>query len=486
MRGYIVDNSRFIVRMNKGVLGCFYYEKGNILYKETNGKNISDSVIVAKGVRENFTVNLCQNEEIYLFCQNLYGDIVHIKMNNGKWAENIILKCKDKNAGNIILYCIENGQERSIIYNVPSKDKNIFDIMMQTSDNKGNWGKPYFIDKIIPMQEFIFKVDMIDFEHSIIFYRKYCEKGECTIGYRTFNNNNIGEYNPIYSTNYRVNVTSFLACDDCFHSLFSVKNIFSSRIVYRKKCANGLCECINLAEVQYVDSCQIFIANNKLYAVWKIGNNIFYCVSENNGESFSKVMKFPDKNTIHLNKTNYLSFVKMNSNDFTVREVYTDRTNICNIEILPNLYKNFNKSNFSVVNSEKVKNVYAANYNNSNNNSKENTENDKFIINNMQAQINMLNNKLDFKDTQIEQLNNALKRKNEEFANLRKSFENQKQKYKKSLSESKVEVKKDISQNTKTNKNEITKIAKTNETNEITEITKNNNLKESEVENSTH
>ena len=102
-----VDN-RFVVKTDNERILCFYYEKGNIIIREIGDKGGESKKIIAKGVRENYTVNLCKSGEIYLFCQTISGDIIHIRGRDESWSENVILKNNGKSSENIIFYCLEN------------------------------------------------------------------------------------------------------------------------------------------------------------------------------------------------------------------------------------------------------------------------------------------------------------------------------------------------------------------------------------------
>ena len=425
--------NQYIVKVNAEKFLCFYFKNNTIFVKEIIGGKISSEKVIANNVRGNYTVTLCKNRMVYLFCQSLSGDIIHFKIKNDTWNKNIILKNNGKNSKNILFYCIENGSQMSLIYNIPMAEApnspNSFDIMKQTFDGKENWSAPEKIDSILSTSDFIFQIYIISPGHGVVFYQKNMGNSENNIGYREFNIDGIGKYTSVYATKYRITATSFLPAENGIHFIFAVKNIFSTRIIYRKKGMSGINDYIILSETNQVESCEISIIKDSVYAFWKTPMGMFYCISKDNGNTFSKAYKYSKKITGPLKKASYLSFEEMSENKFYVNSLYTNQNDIWDIKILPDIYDNFitetNSKNSeknalppipqfeSVKNAEETFNKEATiikEYKNSINTS------DKFnttieVLNN---KINMLNEQLIFKNKQIEQLTASLQRKNEE------------------------------------------------------------------------
>ena len=425
--------NHYIVKLTAEKFSCFYFKNNTFFMKEIIGGKISSEKVIANDVRSNYTLTLCKNRMVYLFCQSLSGDIIHFKIKNDTWNKNIILKNNGKNSKNILFYCIENGSQMSLIYNIPMVETpnapNSFDIMKQTFDGKENWSTPEKIDSILSTNDFIFQIYIISPGHGIIFYQKNMGNTENNIGYREFNIDGIGKYNSVYATKYRIIATSFLPAENGIHFILAVKNIFSTRIIYRKKGMSGINDYIVLSETNQVESCEISIIKSNLYAFWKTPMGIFYCISKDNGTSFTKAYKYSKKITGPLKKASYLSFEEMSENKFYVNNLYTNQNDIWDIKILPDICDNFitennsknneNNTITSIIQSENNKNTeeifnketaMIKEYKNSINMS------DKFdttieVLNN---KINMLNEQLIFKNKQIEQLTASLRRKNEE------------------------------------------------------------------------
>jgi len=467
-----VEN-RFVVRVNNEKMLCFFFQNGNILVREMISGEVSDEKTIVTGVREGYTVNLCKNGEIYVFCQKNSGDIVHLR-GKEEWKENIILKSNGNSSENILFYCIENGKGMCLLYNIPAEGKNAYDIMKQTFDGKGQWSAPQKIDTVVGMNEFIFKVNIIDFGHGIVFYQKNRRAGESNIGYREFDIENIGNYNSVYSTNYKIGAVSFLPMSSGLHFIFAVKNIFSSRIIYRKKDSEGMNDYIVLGESQQIDSCELFCVNEKIYAFWKNGMGVFYCVSENNGKSFSKPIKFKGKVAPALKKAVYLSFPKMTSNEFFVSNLYTNNNNICDFQILPEFYSGFvgkretlKKENQKV---ESKSNIQEAD----NMRVKSRDIFDNNIVERLKNQVYMLNNQLAFKDKQIEQLTASIQRKNEEIVMTDRVW---REKYRKALGEKdKIKERNNIQKDENIQKNKsIEKSENMQENNNINVLEKDKN-----------
>lgn len=416
--------NRFIVRMNDGNLLCFFYEDGNIFVKEIKNGACGNKEIIANEVRKGYTVNLCESGEIYLFCQSVCGDIIHLRFRDGKWNKNVVLKNNGKGSKDIIFYCVEKNSKMNLIYNIPDEHSNSCDIMKQSFDGRG-WGVAEKIDTAVCMNDFIFKVQMTDFGCGIIFYQRKGRNGENSIGYREFNIDGVGEYNLIYATTYKIGGTSFLSTKEDIHFVFVVKNIFSSRIIYRKKDSNVINEHIIIGEAQQIENCELFIVKNRIYIFWKGVSGVFYCFSDNFGKSFSKPYKYSQRVCQSIRKAFYLSFLPMKSEEFFVRSVYTDRLNVCDIQILPELYEKFILKEVQNENFEKNENVQ-----NEPKNSDVPVE--ETIVEVLKNQVNMLNSQMIFKNKQIEQLTASLQRKNEEIIFADKNW---KERYKKAVLE---------------------------------------------------
>lgn len=433
-------NNRYIVKINPEKMLCFYYDNGNIFVRELLADMSYSERGIIKDVRENYTVNLCKNGEIYLFCQNLNGDIIHLRKKGNDWNENVILKSNGKSNNNIIFYCLENGLQMSLVYNIPSNKKNCYDIMKQNFDGKGNWSKAEKIDTARAIDNFIFKLNLITNGYGILFYKQNKNSNENNIGYREINLNAIGEYNSIYSSTYRLGISSILPTNDAVHFLFTSKNFFSTKVLYKKKSINGMSNYITLGEFQQIDSCELFSVDNTLYAFWKTPSGFFYVTSSDNGETFSSPAKYTGKIPRNLEKAIYLTFVQSDKNHFNIENLYTDRINICNIQIIPEISQDFHlkqatpqKNPPKNTKTEMPQNIAMASvYNEKQNEKPEYTTDTSNTIERLKNQIALLNQQLSFKDKQIEKLISSINRKNEEFKNTEQMWRNR---YKKSVTE---------------------------------------------------
>ena len=108
---------RYIIKVDDREMISIYYEEGCIFLKILINGEVKGERILIQGVRERYTVNLSPNGYIYLFCQNISGDIIHLKYKTGELSQNIILENKSKNCKDILFYCIENNSEMNLIYN---------------------------------------------------------------------------------------------------------------------------------------------------------------------------------------------------------------------------------------------------------------------------------------------------------------------------------------------------------------------------------
>lgn len=413
--------NNYIVRTKENLLICFYHIKDNGIYckKYENNRWAQDELIIP-GASEYYTINMAESGELYLFCQNEKGDIMLCRNDGKKWAKKIILKNTSKTIQNITFNAIITDYGLCLIYNIPSEDGKRYNLTSQSLDNKGKWLEATKIDTIIPFPESIFQLQPIGRNHSIVFYQK---KGlESDIGYREITPSEIGKFNIFHSTNYRLTDHSFMTTNERIHMIYIIKSMFSNQLIYRKKEDKGFSNPIVLWEGPKLTNCCLTIVKNQLYVTWIYNNQLYYCISEDNGDTFSKSMRYKRKFCLSVKKAIYLSYEKMQENNFVCHELYIDSTNNSDIQLLPDLYDNFYPEKIAVKPEviEKLNTEFQDDYN-------ENLEK-------LKNQVNLSLNELSQKDKQIMQLSSSIHLKNEEILKNEVAWKN---KYKKLWDEKK-------------------------------------------------
>jgi len=402
--------SDYILRTKDNMLYCFYYTSEKEIYiKNYNNGKWGNSFLIINNVRQYYTVNIAYNGDIYIFCQSIEGDIIICKKENQNWEKKVVLKNKGQNTPNVIFNAIINDNGINLIYNVPIINNKGYYLTAQNLSHKGHWSKANQFDKIISFPESIFMTQTLGKNNAIITYQK--KLPEVHFGYRQLYNNKLGEFNTIHTTGYQIIDYSFIVVKDEIHFIYIVKSMFSCQIIYRVKTEVGLLSPIILFEGQRLNNCIISIIKEKIYIMWVNNGQLYFCVSSNNGSSFSKPVKYQRKFCAKPKKAIYLSENTMEKKEFVCYEIYVDGFDKSDIQILPELYEDF-------FNMEKIQ-------------IKTNTANTTNIdeINTAKQNFEMLKNRYDItkkqleeKEKQILNLTMLLKKKNDEILRSEKEW----------------------------------------------------------------
>lgn len=338
-----MQNNYIIRQSNDRLINFFSFKENSIFYKTYENDKWSEATVVLPNTLDNFTVTLSQDGTIYIFCQNLFGDIVLCTCNKNlsNWSNKILLKNQSNKIHTILFYPIIKSNGLCIIYNVPS-DNGSSQLISQNVNSAGEWSKPKFIDNLLGLNSNMFQVQNISSEHLIVFYQS--KRNENNIGYREIALSRFSDFKPIHLTSYQIVDTSFITTNNAIHALYAVKSMFSYQILYRKKTGDSFDKPVIIWEGQKVDNCLLSIVNSIIYATFKYRGQLFICSSTNQGTTFSKPEIYRNKISTNLKKCIYISENFMDEKKFFVKELYVDKNDTSNIQMLPQLYEMFYKN----------------------------------------------------------------------------------------------------------------------------------------------
>jgi hypothetical protein len=117
--------------------------------------------------------------------------------------------------------------------------------------------------------------------------------------------------------------------------------MFSSQLIYRKKDVSEFSNPIVLYEAQRIEKCLLCYVKNCLHVFFHAAGQLFVCVSENQGASFSRPARYKKKFCQNPEKAYYLSVVPQSEAEFFVRQVFVDHQSPWDVQILPDLYDEF-------------------------------------------------------------------------------------------------------------------------------------------------
>ncbi|MDR1065851.1 MAG: hypothetical protein LBL35_00230 [Clostridiales bacterium] len=324
MKSYVV------ARPSKNKIMCFY-TKNELICKTYKDGEWSGEVSLLPDVRGHFTAALGADGSVYIFCQKRDGEVTLCSDANGEWGHAAVLKHKFGADENIFITSVMTDSGMSLIYNAPGIGGRCKIILHGAGEN-GGWNELENIDECVAIAGAPYKTQHLDEKRAVIFYAR--EEG--VLGCREITAKKIGSFNVIHSPGAQISSSAFLATETSVHSMYSLKTLFSSQVVYRKDFGRRP---IVLAEASSPRDCCLFYAGKTLYACFISDSRLFTCVSRDDGASFSR----PSASSARFcEKPALAAYISRESRrDFSCRDVYVDSENPSDILLLPDMCGDF-------------------------------------------------------------------------------------------------------------------------------------------------
>lgn len=380
----------YIFRNNNQLIQLFY-EDNNIWKKEHNN-DLEKEKIILENRKSNFTASKYK-DKIYIFSQNLKGDILLSIMDEIHIQEQTILKNQSgsSKAYKVFFYPLITSSSITLIYNAFFDNNHV--LLIQKMGEQGKWEKAIKLDIIKLFKNQILFYEKLDEAHGLFFYQKK-DKNAYKLGFREININNYSEFKPIYTTSNQIIDITTLSTNKGICTAFIIKGLFSYQLIFIKK-EKDFNNPIVISENQVLDKPLLFLAD-KLYLFFISGTNIFYCYSTNYGDSFSSPEKYKKDKGSEIHKAFYCC---PDNTTYLGKEIYVNKDG--QVKIITD-YCDF------II------------YEKENNRLKEElNSNEEFDI--LEEKISILQNKLmekeknmNFKDQQILSLTKSLQAKNNE------------------------------------------------------------------------
>jgi len=338
------------------LLAIYYSDTSGIVYRSFEGGRWGKATPIAPGAHSNFTVSIDRNGTLYLFCQEANGDVHLYRLRQGEWKSRVMLKNPGNKQARLHIHPLLYDDGMSIIYNSVIGEGSA--LMLQSMDERGKWYPPERIDSYSQMGGTgiadarlgaDFSVVPVAPDHALIFYAR--NAGEPAIGYVEASPTRTTTFNTIYSTGSKIIDTSFLVTNDSLHVLLVVRGMFSSQLIYRKKSSASFSAPVVIAEGAQISSCLLMFVSGILYAYFMVGGQagfgqesstqLAYSSSADVGETFSRAARYTNKFCAAPVKSTYISHVPMDEGGFFARQLYVDRNNVADVQLVPDMYEEF-------------------------------------------------------------------------------------------------------------------------------------------------
>lgn len=301
----------FIVQTSNNLFYFFYSYDRSIYYNLYSNGHWLKPVTVIEEVNYNFSVSL-SNDDIYIFCQDLFGNVILCLYKNQKWSFKKILENKSSDIYNINFQMIIDNMSFNLIYSMPTLENNA-QLVYHSMDNS-----PQILDNIIPLNSMPFVTERVNNNLHLVFYQK--KKKYHYLGYREFSTalKKWSQFNSFDETSYTYSDQSFLVTEDTIYTLYIVKGNFSYQLIYKYKKDSQWSSPYILYESNKIDMCCIFILNNQLWIVWCINPYVYTSISYDMGKTFNKAQRYIYNDSLF--KASFISNKK--TKDFYIKELF--------------------------------------------------------------------------------------------------------------------------------------------------------------------
>lgn len=308
----------YVIKGKNRALTSFFYNNNSIFYRSYIEGKWENKGSLINEVKNNFSVNISDEGNIYVICQGLNGDVILINNEEKIWKSRVILKNKGDNSANILFYAFIKKSEMELLYSCDYDGKNSKIMRQRVLKDKKSQGAE-FIDNALSIPEGCFKVQKFDKGYVILYQKRENENQLC---YREIIDNTVSEYMLCHKTAYKIVDTAFVRDKEDIYFLYVIKGMFSFQLVFRKKDKNGLSLPKIVYEGQSINKCSIFCSKGDIYACFSMNKQLFYAKSQNKGEDFSRPVRDKRYGGINWEKAFFCGYGEYS---FKVNEIFIDK-----------------------------------------------------------------------------------------------------------------------------------------------------------------
>lgn len=285
-------------------------ESTHFFYSDKDGlcmKNKSGTKVLMEDAYSDFDVCMME-DNIYIICQNMQGDIILLRYGENEWKKYTLLVSKNKQAYDKSFYLLPTGRVVQLFYVIKTADKSLL-----VHQIIGAGANPDVVASIESGHgRMFFAVSDADYNTYVYFQRHHGG-----IGYRVYkwSEKSFGSYIPLADG--KANSIHVL-CDSYGRQHiccgFDEQTAYFCRGLNGEITAKASVAC--KGEIKRINP-YISIDYDKIYIIWESGGSLVYSVSTDDGKSFAfptKVMSMGDvivevihqKNNIRTLSAGYL------------------------------------------------------------------------------------------------------------------------------------------------------------------------------------
>ena len=313
------------LKTKKGSFYLFYHEQGDIFCRSYSEKGWTLPQKIAEKTASVFS--LCQYDETaYLLYSSGEGQLYLASSQDLSSWEHRPMLSGTQSTGNTKFFLLPIENSFHVIYHQPTESTGV-DSLVYTSFRKGQWEKPYQIDRFIPMQKTPFLARRLSREHIILYYRT----GRNVLSAREMllEPYTMGSVTPLIQTPSPCTDLSIVNDSEKIHLLYIVRGMFRTQVVYQYKHTSAISTPRIIWEDNNCDNCMVYLQEDNVILMWTVNGQPLRCICKNG--AFSPVERFTGKFPARCMKA---ELIGAKYEDFNSMECYGDMQN----GFLPTVY----------------------------------------------------------------------------------------------------------------------------------------------------
>ena len=323
----------YIAKFKDGSLAAIFSNESKIAVKFFKNGRWEYEQILLEGTNLNFSADFDKAGNLYIFAQDNKNDIMLIAFDGAEFSKRRLL---DGHSVNKYPMRVRQLKNTCLIYNIPGEGAK-YKLIMQNAKGS-DWVEPVEIADFSPLPgsaHTLFDLQLVEEAHGLVFYT-----GENNIiGYKEITPDKICDFVPVSRPGEFVLDCDFLTLYDGIHTLYISANLFSQKLIYRRKVSAKFSQPIILWEGPHIENCLLAEIKGEIWAFWNLRESLYVAKSSTGGKSFSKGQIYTQKFCKKPLRASYITALK--PEDYFVRNIYIDSTAPWDVQILPDIFPDF-------------------------------------------------------------------------------------------------------------------------------------------------
>lgn len=278
---------KYIFKVKNGDVVKFSYKNElGLYYQKLCNNEWSKKIMISRIAFKGFYAMQDYNNDVYLFYQNIYGNIVVMKFGNGEFKSKETINICSNTIMPINIRAFFCNNDIHLIYNV-NDEKNISETLVEIVKlNNREWSRPHVVLRSTPAFSMMFKIVQDCDSNIFLIDSDFDKKHRIIVKYFNARYNNWAYQSIIYESQFPCLDCDLTVDRDEQHYICIIKEHKKSKVVYLYKKDNIKRDTI-VFYGKNVSSCLIKFYNNILWIFWISDNELYGSFSFDRGIKFS-------------------------------------------------------------------------------------------------------------------------------------------------------------------------------------------------------